>query len=78
MPSVDPTQLLQHHGARAWALHQHADVPVTVRVVGGDARAVRAALGALLDVAVTVEVVERLEPGPDRRCTSDVPGAAGF
>lgn len=73
-PSVDLTQLLQHHGALGWQVHQHADGSVVAGLQGGDPGAVRAALQALLGVPVEVRETEPGEGGP-RRWSSAVPGA---
>ena len=60
VPSVDLTQQLQSHGALGWSVAQSAGGAVEVTVAGGDARAIRGALEALLDQPVEVTRVDRL------------------
>ena len=78
VPAVDLTQQLQAHGARGWSVHQRGDGSVTATVVGGDAEAIAAKLGALLSTTVSmtqVATIAELGEGKPRRYRSE-PGAA--
>ena len=71
--SIELTQLLQHHGALAWQVHQGDHGAVTVRLRGSDAVAVQRALHVLLDVPLTVEHVDSVGEGKPRRYSSALP-----
>lgn len=73
--SVELTQLLQHHGALGWQVHQEAHGAVTVRLRGGDAAAVQRDLQRLLQVPLTAEQVDSLGEGKPRRYSSALLGS---
>jgi len=75
--SVELTQLLQHHGATGWQVHQDESGAVTVRLLGGDAVAVQRNLQTLLDVALVVRHADALGEGKPRRFSSTLPGSDG-
>jgi len=75
--SVECTQLLQHHGATGWQVHQDHSGAMTVRMRGGDSVAVQRDLQTLLDVPLAVRHVDALGEGKPRRYSSSLPGSDG-
>jgi len=75
--SVECTQLLQHHGATGWQVHQDHSGAMTVRMQGGDSVAVQRDLQTLLDVPLAVRHVDALSEGKPRRYSSSLPGSDG-
>jgi len=75
--SVELTQLLQHHGAAGWLVHQDDSGTVAVRIQGGDAVAVQRDLQTLLDAPLRVRHMGSLGEGKPRRFSSTLPGSDG-
>ncbi|HCS61780.1 MAG TPA: CoF synthetase [Microbacterium sp.] len=75
IPCVELTQQLQAHGAEGWSVVQETDGSVHALIAGGDVKAVRRALEALLSIPISVTAVARvidLGEGKPRRYRSSV------